>query len=167
MTPETFLLDRHGWVPNNPDLPVLHYREGLQKLHALAPDDAEAVLARNGWPAGWRGGIFPYHHYHSTAHEVLAVFAGRARVILGGPGGREVDLKAGDVAVLPAGTGHCLVEANAGFRIIGAYPSGQDWDMCRDAPDAATLRRIAEVPCPASDPLEGRYGALPKLWSKA
>lgn len=165
MTPDKVLLDRHDWVPNNPDLPVLHYREGLQEVGALDPDDAETLLARNGWPAQWRDGIFSYHHYHSTAHEVLAVFAGRARVILGGPGGREVDLETGDVVVLPAGTGHCLVEADPEFQIIGAYPEGHDWDMCRVAPDDATVRRIAEVPWPASDPLEGPNGALPKIWS--
>lgn len=162
---ESHLLDRHNWVPNNPDLPVLHYRQGLQHIGALAPDDAEAMLDRNGWPARWRGGIFSYHHYHSTAHEVLAVFAGRARVALGGPSGPEVALETGDVVVLPAGTGHCLLEADADFQIIGAYPAGEDWDICRDAPDEAMLRRIAEVPHPASDPLEGRDGALPGLWS--
>jgi uncharacterized protein YjlB len=81
-------------------------------------------------------------------------------------GGREVEIETGDVLVLPAGTGHCLVEADAGFEIIGAYPAGQDWDICRDAPDEAMLRRIAEVPYPASDPLEGQDGALPKLWSR-
>ena len=165
MTPETFLLDRHDWVPNNPDLPVLHYREGLQQVGALAPEDAEAVLGRNGWPARWRDGIFSYHHYHSTAHEVLSVLDGRAGVVLGGPDGREVELETGDVVVLPAGTGHCLVEADAGFEIIGAYPAGQDWDICRAAPDEAMLRRIAHVPFPASDPLEGQDGALPGLWS--
>ncbi|CUH40967.1 putative protein containing double-stranded beta helix domain protein [Jannaschia seosinensis] len=165
MTPETFLLDRHDWVPNNPDLPVLHYHEGLQQAGALAPDDAEELLGRNGWPADWRNGIFSWHHYHSTAHEVLAAYDGRARVILGGPGGREVEFATGDVVVLPAGTGHCLIEAGSRFKIIGAYPAGQDWDICRDAPDEAMLRRIAEVPFPESDPLEGPDGALPKLWS--
>lgn len=166
MTPEAFLLDRHDWVPNNPDPPVLHYREGLQRVGALAPDDAEAVLRPNGWPAHWRGGIFSYHHYHSTAHEVLAVFDGRARVVLGGPGGRQVGLETGDVVVLPAGTGHCLVESHAGFEIIGAYPEGQDWDICRDAPDETMLRRIAQVSYPSTDPLEGRDGALPTLWTR-
>jgi uncharacterized protein YjlB len=166
MKPESFLLERHDWVPNNPDLPVLHYRGALQQIRALAPDDAESVLARNGWPARWRDGIFSYHHYHSTAHEVLAVFAGRARVVLGGPGGRQVELETGDVVVLPAGTGHCLVEADAGFEIIGAYPEGQDWDICCDAPNDTMLRRIADVTYPMSDPLEGRDGALPKLWTE-
>ncbi len=164
LTPETLLLDPHDWVPNNPDLPVLHYRQGLQQIGALAPDDAEAMLDRNGWPARWRGSVFSYHHYHSTAHEVLAVFDGRARVVLGGPGGREVELGTGDVVVLPAGTGHCLIKAEDNFQIIGAYPAGQAWDICREAPDEAMLRRIAEVPYPASDPLEGRGGALPRFW---
>ena len=167
MTPKTFLLDRHDWVPNNPDLPVLHYREGLQQIGALAPDDAEEALARSSWPARWRGGIFSYHHYHSTAHEVLAVVAGHARVVLGGPGGPVVELETGDVIALPAGTGHCLVEADTAFQVIGAYPAGQDWDMCRDAPDEAMLRRIAEVPLPSADPLEGSDGALPGLWRRA
>ncbi len=167
MTPETFLLDRHDWVPNNPNLPVLYYRQALQQIGASAPDDVEAVLGRTGWPARWRGGIFSYHHYHSTAHEVLAVIGGRARVVLGGPSGREVEFETGDLVVLPAGTGHCLIEADAGFQVIGAYPAGQDWDLCCDAPDDATLQRILEVPLPASDPLEGPDGALPRLWRSA
>ena len=123
------------------------------------------MLRRNDCSALGRNGNSPITTITSTAHEVLAVVAGRARVVLGGPGGPEASFETGDVVVLPAGTGHCLVEADAAFEVIGAYPAGQEWDICRSAPDEAMLGRIAEVRYPASDPLEGRDGPLPKLWA--
>jgi len=169
MTPETFLLDRHDWVPNNPDLPVLHYREGLQQVGALAPEDAEGVLGRNGWPARWRDGIFSYHHYHSTTHEVLGVARGRATVRLGGPSGLRVDASAGDVLILPAGVAHKNEGASRDFLVVGAYPEGRDWDLRTgepgDRPEAD--RTIEAVPRPARDPVYGEEGPLLDRWADA
>jgi uncharacterized protein YjlB len=76
-------------------------------------------------------------------------------LILGGevPGGVELTVKAGDLAVLPCGTGHCRVSASSDFLVIGAYTLNQDWDLCRAAPDPASIERMKKLPYPSQGPL--------------
>lgn len=153
-------------VPNNPALPVLVYEGALESGGDLAAE-VERMFGKNDWPAQWRDGIYDFHHYHSTAHEVLGIARGEARIVLGGPGGEEIPIFAGDVVVLPAGTGHRRLSASNDFLVVGAYPDGQDWDLIRsDEPEkmAAAKKRIAEVPLPLKDPVVGGKGPLVHLW---
>ena len=154
--------------PNNPDLPLLLFRQALDKTTEVVANDVEKLLHVRGWGGTWQNGIFSYHHYHSNAHEVLVVCAGHARVQFGGPHGPIVSVTAGDIALLPAGTAHKQVEASTDFLVIGGYPPGQeDYDVIRDDPSAkaAAERRIAKVALPLSDPLYGDSGPLLQYWT--
>jgi uncharacterized protein YjlB len=163
-TPLTFTFADDGTFPNS-RLPLLLYKA------AIAPEDAspeafERMFAKNGWPPQWRSGVYPFHHYHSTSHETLGIARGTARLMLGGPKGREVDVAAGDVIVIPAGVAHRRLSASDDFLVVGAYPPGRDWDLLKgqpgDRPDAD--RHIEAVPKPTTDPVAGRNGRLVTAW---
>jgi uncharacterized protein YjlB len=166
---ETATFGDDGQVPNNP-LPVLLYR-GAVKPDAADPAAAfERRFAAHDWTNGWRDGIFTFHHYHSTSHEVLGIAQGAVRVRLGGEQGRDFALAAGDVVVLPAGTGHKRLSASSDLLVVGAYPGGCDWDLIRadgstKAEHDAALVRIRAVPLPAQDPVHGPGGPLKRLWT--
>lgn len=163
---DTFLFDDDGLVPNS--RLALIVRRGAITPAADDPAKAfETTFARNGWTGSWRDGVFDYHHYHSTAHEVLGVFAGSATIRFGGEDGETVGLSAGDVAVIPAGVAHALIRDDGSFRVIGAYAGGRAWDIVRAEPGAlaAARQRIAAVPLPEADPVDGADGPLVKLWA--
>lgn len=143
-----------SWLPNNPRMPVRIYR-GLRAADGSAFDASafERRFDAHDWPPDWRGGVYDWHHYHSSAHEVLGVAQGQARLLLGGPDGEDVAICAGDALLLPVGTGHCCLQASDDFLVVGAYPRGQRWDICRVAPDAVTRARMHALALPGRDPI--------------
>jgi uncharacterized protein YjlB len=162
---ETHLFDDDGGIPNS-SLPVLAYH-GVDRARDAA--DCEELFAANDWLGSWRDGIFSFHHFHSTAHEVLGIVAGRATVMLGGPSGRAFEVEQGDVLVLPAGTGHCKQGSSGDLLVIGAYPDAMKWDIRRGDPaehDEA-VANIRAVPLPRADPVEGPDGPLTELWRES
>jgi uncharacterized protein YjlB len=162
----TFCLNDDGTFPNHPRWPLLVYQHAV-KLPTRNPAALiEQILGANHWTNSWRNGIFTFQHYHSTAHEVLAVYSGTAKVQLGGPSGIITDIHPGDVLILPAGTAHKNLGASADFGVVGAYPEGQEMDMCygKAGERPQTDRNIQQVPKPKTDPIYGASGPLLELW---
>src|SRR4051794_41191999 len=118
MKAETFHFEDDGGIPNS-RLPALVYHGVPEARRAI---ECEQLFASNDWLGAWRNGIYPFHHFHSTAHEVLGIASGRAIVMLGGPGGSELPVTRGDVLVLPAGTGHYNLRPSVRQLLIRAEP---------------------------------------------
>ena len=97
---------------------------------------------------------------------MLGVARGNAIVRFGGDNGTELALAAGDVAILPAGTGHQRLSSSADFSVVGAYPPGPQMHVTRATPEnhAKALKTIPQVRLPNTDPVLGADGPLVKLW---
>jgi len=163
-TVQALMFEANGGIPNNPTLPVLIYPGALEVSGNDPASLFERTFEANGWPPRWRYGVFTYHHYHTRGHEVLGVYAGQARLMVGGPNGHVVEVKAGDVLLLPAGTGHCNLGASDDFRVVGAYPPGQEGDINRDPARPAQIEQIAQLKTPRTDPVLGDQGAVAEHW---
>ena len=166
--PATFRFKDEGLIPNHPRWPLVIYRGAVKLPGDFDPAAVfEDLFAHNGWGDSWRDGIYDYVHYHSRIHEVLGVARGRGEVRFGGALGRSVMLKAGDVAILPAGTGHQSLSADEDFLVVGAYPPTGTYDECTTAEDRQrALKTIPKVAPPRKDPIYGAGGPLLKLWKK-
>jgi uncharacterized protein YjlB len=167
MTVQTFWFADDGQTPNNPRLPMVVYLGAVDvAAHADPAVPFEDLFARHGWTDGWRNGIYSFLHFHTTAHEVLGIARGRARVQFGGAQGQVLTVAAGDVVVLPAGTGHRKIESSGDLLVVGAYPDSVPVDQKRagEADLAAARSAIARVPMPEMDPVQGTDGLLVRLW---
>jgi uncharacterized protein YjlB len=165
--PLTFFFVDDGLVPNNP-LPLLIYKGAIDVGSDHPEKTIEGLFGANGWGAMWRNGVYDYLHYHATVHEALGVARGHARVRFGGDAGKELELSAGDVAILPAGTGHQCISASPDFCVVGAYPPGPAMQITRPTPEnhATALKTIPLVKVPKSDPVMGESGPLVNLWKR-
>lgn len=153
--------------PNNGLLPLLVYRKAFR-----FPNDEDRgktvseVFESNGWVNSWQDGIFDFHHYHSTAHEVLGIVSGSGRVQFGGPNGLSLLLEEGDVVIIPAGVAHKNISEDSDIVCVGAYPEGQSYDLMRGKPEELdkAMTALKNLPLPEADPLYGVNGPLMKNW---
>jgi uncharacterized protein YjlB len=165
--PLTIVFADDGLVPNNP-MPFLVYKHAVEVDNDHPEKTIEGLFGANGWGQMWRNGVYDYLHYHATVHEALGVARGPAKVRFGGDQGEEIEIAAGDVAILPAGTGHQCLSASADFCVIGAYPPGPQMHVTRPTPEnhAKALKTIPKVKLPRTDPVIGADGPLVKLWKQ-
>lgn len=161
---ERYTFPDDGVIPNS-SCPVMVYRSVLSGPD-LSADRFVALFGQHGWSNAWKNGIYDYTHFHSNSHEVLGIAEGAVRVRLGGEHGASIELAAGDVIILPAGTGHRSESGSEDLLVVGAYPDGCDFDIRRGAPGerAEVYANLARVPRPRQDPVGGPTGLLVELW---
>jgi uncharacterized protein YjlB len=154
-----------GIIPNS-KLPLLLYQGAVSIPQSDPARVFEDLFKEHHWSDSWRNGIYSYHHYHSTAHEVLGIFRGSAKVQLGGEHGVIHEVRAGDVIVIPAGVAHKNLGASEDFGVVGAYPEGQEMDMNYGKPEERPRadQNIAQVLMPKMDPVFGENGPLNDKW---
>jgi uncharacterized protein YjlB len=167
LRPLTFVFADDGLVPNNL-LPFVVYKGAIDVANDHPERTIEKLFDANGWGDMWRDGIYDYLHYHSTVHEALGIARGHARVRFGGDAGKEFEVFAGDVAILPAGTGHQCLSASPDLSVVGAYPAGAKMQITRPTPEnhRKALKTIPQVKLPKTDPVAGEDGALVRLWNR-
>ena len=165
--PLTFVFTDDGLVPNNP-MPFLVYKGAVDVANGDREKTIEGLFGANGWGAMWRNGVYDFVHYHATVHEVLGIARGHAKVRFGGDQGEVLDIVAGDVAILPAGTGHQCISASDDFSVVGAYLPGPPMDLVRPSKQAhaEALKTIPQVAVPETDPVMGADGPLVRLWKR-
>jgi uncharacterized protein YjlB len=147
---------------------LILYRTAVALPEQLDPAAIlEDLFEKNGWESSWRDGSYDYVHYHSQIHEVLGIARGSGKVQFGGKRGRTLTLKAGDVAILPAETGHECLSASRDFLVVGACPPNGKYDECTDTRDHdRAVKTIPKVAPPKKDPLYGGGGPMEKKWRR-
>ena len=166
--PRAYRFKDDGLIPNHPRWPFMIYKSAVRLLKPLDPAAVfEDLFGSNGWGDMWLNGVYDYVHYHSRIHEVLGIARGSGQVQFGGPKGRTLTLKAGDVAILPAGTGHQCLKAGDDFLVVGAYPPTGTYDECTSLEDRKkALSSIPKTARPRKDPVYGKDGPLLRAWRK-
>lgn len=165
LSTEEYYFSDDGVIPNS-KLPFLVYKNAFSARNTAGAEWLESTFKKNNWYNSWRWGIYDFHHYHSNTHEVLGVFQGNAKVMMGGPNGKEFNISAGDILVIPAGVGHKCISHSPDFTVVGAYPNGKSPDLVKEEPTKHSISKqtISKVPVPTTDPLLGKDDGLVKLW---
>jgi len=165
--PNLFRFSDDGETPNNPKLPLILYRSPVKLREEFDPAAIfEKLFAANGWKDSWRDGMYDYLHFHTATHEVLGIARGSVRAQFGGARGRKLTLKAGDVVVVPAGTGHRRLAKSRDLLVVGAYPASGKYDEPEpsEVSHAKAVASVAKVRRPVKDPVYGKAGPLLKAW---
>ena len=166
----THLFSEAEDFPNNGFLPVII----MENVFKVNDDDDKTevenaflnLFKENDWAGSWVNGLYNYHHYHSTAHEVLGIASGWVKVQFGGPRGKTLRVSAGDVIIIPAGVAHKNAMQSSDFSVVGAYPEGQSPDMKYGFPGerSKTDKNIKSTSLPAKCPVFGTKSPMTALW---
>jgi uncharacterized protein YjlB len=178
-------------IPNSPR-PLLHYKHALAQNSAkthIDPVEVYNLFTRNGWDVQW---IFRYgptqpSHYHSKAHECMAVLSGTATIRFGvadtsddldanthgdawEKGGVELKAEAGDVFVIPSGVAHKTynTKPEAEFRLLTPGEGhGIDADDKREALEKIELSGYTMLGAYAGGVWDfvKRGGEFEKVWA--
>ncbi|CAG9948963.1 unnamed protein product [Clonostachys rosea f. rosea IK726] len=153
-------------APNN-TLPVLHYQDVLPQPATEA--SVTEFLTRNKWEKRGTWGHIGIRHFHPNSHECYGIFQGSSKLLIGKikqGDGVEINVKSGDVIVLPAGTAHSSIESSPNYRYIGVYPQGcPKWrNEMGKKPAEQFHATIQDVAMPEADPVYGESGPLTRLW---
>ena len=157
------LIEPQAGMPNNPHTPLLVYAQALDGSGNIAFQFKDLFHAHD-WPSAWRGGIFDFHHYHSSAHEVLGIYRGEITLCFGGDSGLILAAKRGDVIVVPDGVAHKRLYESGNLGIVGGYPRGQIPDTCDGSTAQSDQVTIASVSNTVMDPVYGAAGFLQQHW---
>ncbi|EMC91179.1 hypothetical protein BAUCODRAFT_317593 [Baudoinia panamericana UAMH 10762] len=135
---KTYRLQPTALIPNS-QYPLLHYPGLLADKTDCNAAKVYDLFTSNGWDLQWiyRYGPTQTSHYHSSAHECMAVLSGSATIRFGvadtsddleasthgaahEQGGVEVFATAGDVFVIPAGVSHKTFDTTppAKFKLL-------------------------------------------------
>jgi uncharacterized protein YjlB len=154
-------------IPNS-SLPLVFWRGRLPSAQRSGTA-ACALFKRSGWQGTWVYTVYPFWHFHTRGHEVLACVSGTARIALGGDRGFKADVAAGDVCIIPAGVGHRRLDASADFQMAGGYPPGQEGDIVQpgDIRIEEAMRTIEQLPLPVTDPITGLADGIAEIWRDA
>ncbi|KAJ9608630.1 hypothetical protein H2200_006401 [Cladophialophora chaetospira] len=200
---KSYQLPPTSLIPNSP-LPLLHYPSVFADLKS-PKTGAYDSFSNNGWQVQWifRYGQTQVSHYHSATHECMAVLSGTATIRFGvadtvddlqestygtgkEDGGIEVEARAGDVFIIPAGVAHKTFKTQpsdefklltpsdghhiaapdvrgalerlelSGFTMIGAYPIGGQWDFAKGGENTGDYEQVWTVAKPDNDPVFGK-----------
>jgi uncharacterized protein YjlB len=162
--PDIFYFKDDGKIPNS-KFPLLLYHGMVPSGHDRPDQWYLEQFASQNWSNAWTNGIYGFHHYHSTSHEVLGIFSGSALLHLGGEQGEKVEVVKGDIIVIPAGVGHKKIKGS-NLGVVGAYPDGRDWDLLRglDGERPQADENIRSLPVPSTDPILGPNKGLTTIW---
>lgn len=160
----SYQIPAFGLIPNTSiqKKPLLIYHSAFHP--SVSASAIESHLSSVGVVSPqWRYTMYSQSHFHSTAHEVLCVASGKARLCFGGeenPKRVEAELEKGDVIVVPAGVAHRLLkDIDRGFNMVGSYPIGKSWDMCYGRKgEEDKVKGIESLGWFSSDPIFGDEG---------
>lgn len=161
----------HQLIPNTSiqQKPLIIYHGAFPSPTPAAAQIEAHIKAVGVCRPMWRYPMYSDDHFHTTAHEFLVIWRGRALLNFGGEGcsgAVVVELGKGDAILIPAGVSHRLVQdIEGGFEMVGSYLiDSEHWDMCYGHPgEEEHVANIKHLPWFTRDPIYGEGGPAAKV----